>query len=70
MLPMAPAPRAGLPLAIGAELISAISRWLADPDPDQAADPLAVPVPLLTGDGKDSRGMLDVVEQARRTEAA
>ena len=33
MLPMAPAPRAALPLAIGAELISATSRWLADPTP-------------------------------------
>lgn len=38
MLPMAPAPRAALPLAIGAELISAISRWLADPDPDHGTN--------------------------------
>ena len=50
--------------------IGTISRWLADPDPDQAADTLAVPVPVLTNEGKDSRGMLDVVEQGRWTEAA
>jgi hypothetical protein len=50
--------------------IGTISRWRPTPDPDQAADALAVPAPLLTDDGKDSRGMLDVVEQAHRTEAA